>query len=404
MTLYSLAVPAAIPADAVELLRTLVTTAGTSERTLENWVRTFPQVIGSSPESLYPHLRFRLPGEPEKLWEPDILYRDAGSDHYDLIELKRADCDIVVPGRDGTVWVPSSPPRFSSYAAKAISQMQIYIAHANEHREFLEKTHSLQLLFPRGLIIAGQETDLTTSKNLRLLRHCLPNGIHVLTWTTVLRRAEQLKAYKVVIGVPCIAPDEDPERAFQCGFHKSVIAGFHPWTGFSSPYADPLHIWKQLLDEAHQEIKEYASENDTDGDDETWDAYRRFQGQVLEPIYYRLGKYCLNDRQLEELSQVLPGLGSYVNTRSFETFLRRLNVGYEDTLAFLKIGSEAKSVVELKSRIDSVLIERQSNKIDNRYVEPESFYRRVVTYGFLNAKLLASDLSEVLRLGGWTNC
>lgn len=398
MSLHTLAVPAAIPADAVELLRALVMTPATPERTLEEWIREFPQIIGTSAEFLRPHTRFRLPGEPGKLWEPDVLYRETGSSYYDLIELKRADRRIVAGGSE-TIWVPSSPPRFTSYAASAISQMQLYIADANEHREFFEKAHNLQLFVPRGLIIAGQETDVTTSRNLRLLRWGLPSGIQFITWTAILRRAEQLRAHKVMISVPCIVDAEQPADAFNIGgFHQTVTASFHPWTGFLSPYAEPLRVWEALLHEAWEEIRK--DDSDTDGTDESWTEYCRFRGSVLEPIYYRLGKYCLSTDELDKLLQVLPNLYGRVNRRSFQTFIQRVNIGFEDTQNFLRIGAEAKSVPELKALIEKVVFERQSRKISNGCQEPEVYYRRVMTHGFLKAKL-NTDLDEVMRVGSW---
>jgi len=397
--IQAFATPASIPADGVELLRHLVSTPGTREQALEDWIRTYPQVFGSTPDGLFPKQRFRLPGEPGRYWEPDILYRQLGNRNYDIIELKRADIPLIasgsVPGL--TRWKPSSPPTFSRQMVKAMSQLRIYMLYAHDFSEFLEREHNLQIYLPRGMIIAGNEVDLSSERDLRLLTDTLPNKISFLTWGAVLARAEQLQAYKVVISLPCtFAPDTPPSPGdFDLGIHRRVSSAFYDWTGFSSPYVDPLQNWETLLQEAHGKIAAYEQQHDIHANDEEWNAYSRFRGSTLEEIYYRLGKYCLDRKEYRKLRAALPALDQFVDRRTFVKLGDRLQYGFEDAQAFIQKGRSIRSVAELETAIDEVLKTRGS------YREPDPYYVKMITSGYLRKRVVDSELRALLATAGW---
>ena len=196
-----LVAPSSILPDDVELLRHLIVNPTTSEQELEEWVREHPQVVGSSPKNLYPHHRVRLPVEAERYWDPDILYKESETGPYDIIELKKADLPLIVGGSQYIRLIPSKPPRFSSELTKAISQLQVYLYYAEQYREYFETAHQLEFFVPRGTLIAGKECTDTDDRLLRFLAQKLPNNIHLVTWSAILRKAEQLKAYRTSINV-----------------------------------------------------------------------------------------------------------------------------------------------------------------------------------------------------------
>jgi hypothetical protein len=110
--IHSLACPSAIPAEALELLKHLISREETTERDLEDWLRSYPSVLGSYPDGLFPKTKFLLPGEPPQYWEPDILYRKVGESLFDVVELKKAKIPLIVGGREISLtrWKPSQPP------------------------------------------------------------------------------------------------------------------------------------------------------------------------------------------------------------------------------------------------------------------------------------------------------
>lgn len=401
-SIQALITPTAIPADGVELLRHLTSAAGTREAELEAWIRTYPQVIGSSPDLVYPHTRIRLPSEPGVGWEPDILYRETGSSYYDLVELKRADVPIVAGNPLASRWVPSSPPRPTSYLASAISQMQLYLFYAEEFRAYLEASAQLQLLFPRGLVIAGKEIDIGTSQALRLLRNSLPGNIQLLTWTAVLRRAEAQVAHKVLISFPCVTAGSHTSSLFDCGISGEVARQFHIWTGFRSPFLDPLASWGPLLAQARQEVQEYVDTHDIHDNDEEWNACSSFKGRVMGTLYYRLGKYCVHLDQFVALRDLLPSVDHFVKRNAFTTLGERIEHGFQDTQKFLQMGREASSTAVLEASIEALLAERKTpGKVPLHVVEPDMYYRRIMTTGFLQTHVFESSLQDLLSVGGW---
>ncbi len=64
---HGFVLPADIPADAVELLRFLLSSSKTKESSLEDWLRRYPQVLNARKEDLYPKTRFSLPFQSSPL-------------------------------------------------------------------------------------------------------------------------------------------------------------------------------------------------------------------------------------------------------------------------------------------------------------------------------------------------
>jgi hypothetical protein len=382
-----------LPAEAVELLRQLLDSPATSELELEAWLRSYPQVLGGTPDDVYPKARFRLPGEPSVLWEPDILYRRVDSRFYDVVELKKTDLPIVQHSNIGsTRWVPSKAPQFSSRLARAISQLEIYLLYANEHQEYLERTHSLQLCLPQGLLIAGVETDLTSARDLRFLRHHLPKGVDLLTWTGVLRSAETLVARRVVLSIPAVSGS----GAYDDSVHESIVKQFFEWTGFRTRCPTALEILAEGWRHRQQSSKELHATYNIDHDEDR-KIIMSFEALLAGDAYYRAGKYCRDDNQLAGL------VGSdtaddCVGPRSFTKRSDRLREGYIDRRSFLEEGRGARSVPDLERRIEEVLRTRSGH-----LVEPEWYYRRLMTSGFLSAHLLNGDLTDLLVAAGWVN-
>jgi hypothetical protein len=194
--------------------------------------------MNSSAEGIYPKHRFSLQGEIGKYWEPDLLFKEVGESHYDVLEIKKADVPIIADSNDlgAGIWTPSKPPRFSSYITKAISQLSLYLIYSHDMREYLEEAHHIQMFLPKGILIAGTERDLNSANDLRFLRRTLPNNVSLLLWPAILRRAEHKVAYKTLISFPCI-PENIPgpgQDAFDSNIHTEIAGRLYGWTGFFS--------------------------------------------------------------------------------------------------------------------------------------------------------------------------
>ncbi|MBZ5497750.1 MAG: DUF4263 domain-containing protein [Acidobacteriia bacterium] len=392
--IHAFALPKTIPAEGVELLRHLLSDPTTPEVDLEQWLRRYPQVVNSSPEGIFPKTTFRLPGESEKLWTPDLLYREVGSEAYDVIELKKVSMPLLRGQSDLGVsrWSPSSPPRPSSQLTHAMGQLELYLMYSHEYREQLERDHGLCLYLPKGTLVGG--TSPKDDHAFRFVQHQF-RGVQLMTWTTILTRAQAMIPERLVIAFPCVPSPATPtlELALDSRISRVVSEVFYDWTGFFFEFINPMIEWQQLLENANREV----SELEDDGTEEGHNIFSTQRGRILEIVYYRLGKYCPR-ADLRRLLAALPDVDNYISRRSFVKLGQRIKDGFEDTQKWMQLGREASSVSELES-----VIRRALSRPKDKYTEPWAYYPKTMTLGFLEKHLLEGELSHLLRIARWTN-
>ena len=169
----------------------------------------------------------------------------------------------------------------------------------------------------------------------------------------------------------------------------------HSWTGFKSPYSNPIEKWESLLAGVDSKISEYHDINDVHTNDEEWNKYKRFSGESIGVLYYHLGKHCLTPDEYSHLSNTLPDRG-YTSRKSFTTALRRLEQGWEDAQGFRKEGAGASTVDDLKMRINEIISSRKTT-----IAESNDYYQRLMTIGYLDAHLFQGDLGEIFKAANW---
>ncbi len=161
----------------------------------QEWIERNHWVLGTRYPVLPPQKEIEIDGARLRL---DLVVADENG-FIDVIEIKTPYVKVLKTlASRGSASRGGKISRFtwSREANEAIGQLIKYLTHAQSFRSEFERqfrAYRWQPVAPRGTVIIGREIDWTEqeSEGLRLLNHFL-NGIEVITFDELLRRAERI--------------------------------------------------------------------------------------------------------------------------------------------------------------------------------------------------------------------